>query len=450
VEQPSERCQASRGRLSLNGMDEASANATLARTRIGAHLASPLYRNAYFLIIGAGAGSLLGFVFWTLAAHYYSEESVGRNFILISAMMIASSISQLGLSGVLVRYLPRAGASTRSLVVRAYALTSALSVVVGLSVALTSGLWAPGSGFVHRSVWWVLAFVAATATWTIFSIQDSVLTGLRQARWVPLENSLFSAIKVVLLVAFVGVSPRAGIFLAWCVPVVALLPPVSLLIFRYLIPRHLESSYQTPLRRGTLVRLAAGIYAGGLFFIASTTLLPIIVGAEVGARQTAYFSIPWTIASGVQLVALNMTTSLTVEVAYDESKLREYFRRIMWQTMRLVVPVVAILAAGAHYVLLVFGNAYAREGATCLRLLALTTIPNVVVMLGVSIVRIHHDARMALLIPGAVGVLTIGLALVLLPHVGIAGVGWASLLAQFAVALWLLAGPLRPVFLARA
>jgi O-antigen/teichoic acid export membrane protein len=430
-------------------MEETSANAAVTKGRIGTHLASPLYRNAYYLILGAGSGSVLGFLFWTLAARHYSDDAVGRNFVLISAMMVTSSVCNLGLGGVLVRYLPGAGAWTGPLVVRVYALTSALSAVVGLGVALTSRLWAPGSAFLRGSVWWVLAFVVATVTWTIFSIQDNVLTGLRQARWVPLENSIFSALKVVFLFAFIAVSPRGGIFLAWSIPALLLLPPVNLLIFRRLIPRHLQSGYQVPLHRGTIVRLAGGMYVGGLFFIASTTLLPIVVAGDLGSQQAAYFSIPWTIASGIQLVALNTTTSLTVEVAYDESKLRGYFRGILWQTMRLVVPVVAILAAGAHYILLAFGEAYAREGATCLRLLALATIPNVIVMLGISIARLHHDALMALVIPGAAGASTIVLSLLLLPHVGINGVGTAVLVSQLAVAVWSLAGPLRPVFFAR-
>jgi O-antigen/teichoic acid export membrane protein len=419
-------------------------------TRLHDHLASPLYRNAYYLIVGAGAGSLLGFLFWTLGARHYAQESVGRNFVLISGMMVASSICQLGLNGVLVRYLPGAGASTRTLVLRTYGVTAALSAAIGTGAAFTSGVWARGSGFLHGSAGWVLTFVLATMTWTIFSIQDSVLTGLRQARWVPLENSLFSAIKVALLLAFVGVSPRGGIFLAWSIPALVALPPVNLLIFRRLIPRHVATGRATPRPRGALVRLAAGNYVGGLFLVASTTLLPIIVSAESGSRQTAFFSVAWTIANGLQLVALNTTTSLTVEVAYDETKLRDYFRGILWQTMRLVLPVVTLLTAGAHYVLLAFGEAYARHGVTCLRLLALSTIPNVVVMLGISVARIHHDGRLALIIPGTACAMTIGLSLVLLPRVGIAGVGWASLVAQSAVALWLLAGVLRPVFFSQA
>jgi O-antigen/teichoic acid export membrane protein len=415
-----------------------------APTGLRAHLASPLYRNAYFLIIGAGAGALLGFVFWSVAARRYSAEFVGLNSVLISAMMIASGICQLGLNAVLYRYLPGAGRSTRAMILRTYGVTSALAAVVGLGTALCSSLWAPDSGFLHESPGWVLAFVVATVAWTVFSLQDSVLTGLRQSRWVPLENSIFSAIKVVLLFAFVG--SRGGIFLAWSVPALLALAPVNLLILRRLVPRHLESGYETSLDRSTVLRLAAGNYVGTLFVMASTTLLPIVVAAEVGSRDTAYFYIPWSIATGIQLVALNMTTSLTVEVAYDGSKLRAYCRSVTLQTMRLVTPVVVILTLGAHYVLLVFGGAYARNGATCLRLLALATIPNVIVMLGLSVARIQHQARMVVLVPGVAGALTIALSLVLLPRIGIDGVGWAWLAGQAAVAAWLLAGYLRPVF----
>ena len=430
-------------------MAEAPARAAAGTIGIRAHLASPLYRNAYYLILGTGAGALLGVVFWSVAARRFSAEDVGLNSVLISGMTIVSSVCQLGLYTVLFRYLPAAGPATRRMIVRSYALTGALSAVIGLAVALASGLWATDSGFLSRNAWWVLAFVVSTVAWTIFTLQDAVLTGLRQARWVPLENSLFAAAKIVLLLTFVA-RPRAGIFLAWSVPALLAIPPVTLLIFRRLVPRHVESGPGLSLHRSTVLRLAPGNYVGTLFLLASTTLLPIIVAAEVGPRQTAYFYIPWTIATGLQLVVVSMTTSLTVEVAFDESKLRAYCRSVTLQTMRIVVPVVVLLTAGAHYVLLAFGSAYASEGASCTRLLALATIPNVFVMLGVSVARLQHDGRMALLIPGAVSLVTIGLGLPLLARVGIDGMGWACLAGQLVVAAWLLTGLLRPVFFAPA
>ena len=51
-------------------------------------------------------------------------------------------------------------------------------------------------------------------------LQDSVLTGLRATRWVPVENILFSAAKIALLPVFLALSRELWrLFLAWTVPV---------------------------------------------------------------------------------------------------------------------------------------------------------------------------------------------------------------------------------------
>jgi O-antigen/teichoic acid export membrane protein len=100
-------------------------------------------------------------------------------------------------------------------------------------------------------------------------------------------------------------------------------------------------------------------------------------------------------------------------------------------------------------VLMPFGKAYADEGAMLLRLLALGMIPNVVVSLGVSVARIQHNGRVVLSTQGAVCVLMLGLSLLLLPPLGIEGIGVAWLVSQSLVAAWLLAGILRPVLIAR-
>jgi O-antigen/teichoic acid export membrane protein len=419
-------------------------------SRIWNDLAAPLFRNAYLLIVGASVGSGFGFLFWALAARHYSPEIVGRNSAAVAAMMVVSGICQLGLNAVLVRYLPTAGTSTRRLVLISYALTAFFSAMAGLVAALTIGGWAPTLRFLGSDGRWVVTFVLATVAWTIFSLQDSVMTGMRQARWVPIENSLFSAIKVVLLVALASAAPRGGIFIAWNLPVLVSLLPVNLLIFRRLIPRHVERGGLASWHPAKLVRFGAGNYVGSLFFLGSTTLLPVVVASQSGAKATAYFYIPWTIASALQLVALNMTTSLTVEVAFDETKLRDYCRRVMLHTMRLVLPMTVVLVAGAPYVLRAFGDGYESEGATLLRLLGLATIPNVIVVLGLSVARIQHNGRMVLWTQGALCTLTLGLSILLLPPLGIEGVGLAWLASQVAVGAWLLGGILRPVVLVRA
>ena len=104
-------------------------SALSSRGRLREHLSDPLYRTGYYLILGTGVTSLLGVGFWALAAHSYSARVVGLNAAAISAMTLVAEACTLGLSAVLVRYLPVAGGSTRRLVSRSYMLTISLALI---------------------------------------------------------------------------------------------------------------------------------------------------------------------------------------------------------------------------------------------------------------------------------------------------------------------------------
>jgi O-antigen/teichoic acid export membrane protein len=418
------------------------------RANIRAHFSLPLYRNGYMLLLGSASTALLGVLFWALAAHRYSADAVGINTAVVSALMLVSGIGQLGLNGVLVRYLPAAGRGTHRLVVASYALGAALSALVAFMVALASPAWSPRLGFLGHDLRWLVAFILASTAWTIFSLEDGVMTGIRQAKWVPIENSLFSLAKIVLLIAFVEAAPGGGIFLAWSIPALVLLVPVNLLIFLRLIPRHSATAAVTSVNIRRIAGFAWGNYLGSLFTLGSRLLLPIIVTNEAGARAAAFFYVPWTIALSVYLVALNMTTSLTVEVGFDEANLRHYCRRVTMQTVRIVIPIAIVCFVAASPILRLFGASYASEGSDLLRLLAVAIIPNVFVAVGLSVARIQHSGRGVLGMQAAECILAIGLSYLLLPRMGIEGVGVAWLVSQLTVAAWLTAGRLRPLLFA--
>ena len=418
--------------------------------RLRAHLRDPLHRTGYLLIVGAGVTSVLGFLFWGLAAHGYSAHVVGLSSATISAMMLVSGVCQLGLRTVLVRYLPTAGGSARGLVLRTYALTVSMSLALGAAAAASSELWSPPLGFLATDGRWFAGFVVSTALWTVFALQDSVVTGLRAVHWVPITNSLYALAKLAMLPALIGLMPVAGPFVAWNVPAAIVVVLVTVLIFRHLVPEQRRQRPDGSVDRGQFVALAAGNYAGTLFMLAATMLLPILVTNATSPRQAAYFYLPWTISIGMQLIALNMTTSLAVEAALDESRLRQLTRRALVVTMWLVMPLAAVVALAAPWILGAFGSAYATEGRTLLVLLALSAVPNVLQTLGLTVARVQHRGRLVLVIQAAQCVVAIGLSALLLPDHGIEGVGAAWLVSQAVVAIGVLAGPLRPLLLTRS
>jgi O-antigen/teichoic acid export membrane protein len=407
------------------------------------HLGDPLYRTGYLLTLGTASTAVLGFAFWVLAARAYPASVVGVASATISAMMLVSGVSSLGMNAVLVRYLPTAGRRTRALVVAVYAITVTLSLTLGAAAALTSARWAPRLRFLADDSGWCAGFTVATALWTLFSLQDGVLTGMRSASWVPIENGLFALAKLALLVALAPLLPFAGPFVAWNVPVAIAVTVVSVLIFRRLLSRPVASA-AGDLDVGRLVRTAIGNYGGSVITVATVTCLPVLVANVRSAAETAYFYVPWTIASVVQSISGNMTLALMVEAAHDEAELRRLCRRTLALCLRLIVPIAVAGSLAAPLLLGAFGRPYADAGGRLLRLLLVAAVPNVLVTLGVAIARLEHRGEMVLAIQGAHCAAVLGLGTVLLHGtLGIDGIGVAWLASQLVVATALAAGPLR-------
>lgn len=410
------------------------------------HARTPLYRNGYALLLSSALTSVLGVVYWVLAARYYPVAVVGVNSAVIAAMSFFSALTRLNMNGVLVRFIPCAGQSTSRLIGYAYGL-SLLAALLTMGVCLLLTPWLPLQQFSDATPLFLAWFVISTLAMNIFVLQDHVLTGMRQTLWIPVENTIYAIAKIILLVIFATLVPRYGVFLSWTAPFLAISLPLNMLIFRRFVPAHTAASrnQELPIISRQMIGYIASDYVGAMFSMASTLLLPIMVTALAGATANAYFYLPWMIASSLQLVAVNMTMSLTVESAADQDRLNTYARQVFVHIIRLLVPVVAVVLLGAPYLLHIFGRAYAEEGAVLLRLFVLATLPNVFVMLYLSIARVQGRLTEIVVVQGTLCLLVLGLSYVLLQTYGIIGVGSAWLVGQAIVATYLAFGPLRPI-----
>lgn len=426
-----------------------SVGATLrgASGRFIAHLRLPLFRNGYALILGAGASSVLGMFYWLLAARIYSPGILGLNSAMISALMLLSDVSQLNLTSAMIRFIPRAGGGARQLVRWAYICSSIAAVTVSVVFVVGIPFWAPALEILRSNVAIFGLFVAATVLWGIFALQDDILIGLRQAIWVPIENFVFTLMKIVLLLLFAGSLSGYGIFASWVVPAALAVLPMNLLIFRRFLPAHARRGGEAvePLVARQVVSYVAADYLGLLFRLISTTLLPLIVIQAVGADATAYFSLSWTVSYPLLLIMELLSISLTVESVGDITNLGRYARRVLSQALRILVIPVALLVLGAPYLLAIFGESYAAGGSTLLRFLALAAIPNAVTVLYLSIARVQKRMTDIVVIQAALAILVLGLGFVLLHAFGIAGIGFAWLFSQTIVACVLLATRLRGI-----
>src|SRR4051812_41319394 len=308
--------------------------------RLRSHANVPLYRRAYALMLSGGATSVLGMLYWALATRLFEPEVVGTSSSAIAALTFLAGIAGLSLDGSLIRFLPRAGHATAKLVAYAYVLALIGSAVVAVVFLAGIHVWAPDLAFLRSSWGWIVAAVLATMATCVFTLQDGVLTGLRRTVWVPAENITYALAKILVLLAIAGVSAANGILISFVAPLLLVIAPVSALLLRF-IPRHARNTEGNPERvtRDQVVRYASGNYFGFLFVLASLNLPPLLVLNEAGSRASAFFYLPWTIATSLRLLTASVSVSLLVEGTVDRDNLLVHARRAFTHTARLLLPI---------------------------------------------------------------------------------------------------------------
>ena len=399
-------------------------------------------------MLNTGATGLLGVGYWLLAARHYSAVDVGRASAAYSAMNLVSGFTAANILGAVTRFIPQAGRRTSALVLRAYLFSSVASVIVSALFLVNVGHW--GASYAEfRGMTPSLCFMACVIAWGIFTLQDGVLTGLRSAVWIPVENVTFGIVKIILLLAFAAAMPGFGIEISWMLPVIVSLPLVNLLIFGKLVPDHMQlTGDRHPPTVRQVGRFLAGDYTGALCVLAVSNLVPIVVAIRLGPNMNAYFYMAWTIGGVLFMVALNMATSLTVEGAFDRETLLVNCLAALRRTMRLLVPLAAATALLAPVALGLFGSRYATYGTPILELLAIATLPKMLTELYLGALRAQSRTRQVAVIQIARCVLMLALAVALTGTIGMVGAGAAVLVSELTIAIVIFVVPgLRSVML---
>lgn len=395
-----------------------------------------LLRTGHLLAVSSLVNAGLGSVFWLFATHWYDEDIVGLSYSALSASLLLTGIGQLNLNDFLVRFVPSAGRRTRKMVLTCYAITTSFSALVAVAFLALVPVVTPGLDFLRTPLAGV-GFVAATAGYAVFVLQDGALTAVRRPGWVVGENMIFACAKMLLLALGAALALTSGILLAWVGALVVSLVVTNTVLMGRAVPQH-ERSTPTAAPPPRLVGYAAADWCGSLFRLAAYTLVPLVVLDNLGAEQSAFYSLAWNVAYVPYLMARNMGTSLLVESVRRPERLVEAGRRVLRHSGLLLAGVTAVLVAAAPQILSLFGAEYSAQSTTLLRLLALSALPNLLLSVAIDVARARRRLRWAVALQVAMCVLVLGLTHVLLPRMGVTGAGVAWLVTQCLIAVPLL------------
>ncbi|TVT24841.1 oligosaccharide flippase family protein [Amycolatopsis acidiphila] len=329
------------------------------------------------LSASAGITAVAGMIGWVLAARLLPTAEVGDTSAFVSGFLLVAGVAELGLGPAILRWLPRSGARNRRLLARSY-----LAVLLGgLAGSVVFVLVPAGGEVVHRLPAGVLLFIPAAVGWTLFQFQDAVLTGLNQARWVPVENGSFSVARLALLGALAPVLGSLGLVLSWMVPTVLGVVVVTVLVFRRVRPG--PAPGVLPDRR-EIVRLLAPTYPATVCLVVLYNLVPLIVLHRFGAEANAVFFVVWTAINALDVAATAFVNPLVVRLSAEPGNARRLVREAGGRLVLVFAPVLLIGGLLAGVLLAIFGPQY-TQGAGLLRILLASQLPRLAVVLGVGV-----------------------------------------------------------------
>jgi O-antigen/teichoic acid export membrane protein len=410
----------------------------------------PQSRDGMALVLSSAISSAVGMLYWVVAARMFDPATVGVNTTVVSTLGLLGIIAQLNLGSAMLRFVPVVGRGARALVAACYATGIGAALVIGTGFALGAGWWAPDLQAAVGAGALVAYFVVATPFWTVFNMQDYLLTGIKRARIVPFENLGFALLKIVLLVVGGLLGFSGAIAGSWALGTAVTVVAISIYLFRVLPPHQPKGERPpSPVTLRAMRGFVAADWLGSMCLTIVNFGLPLLVFAELGADSAATFGVAWQLAYALYLVPTGMGQSLVAHSAADPSDVDAAYRTMLTKSLTLVIPAVLVLSAGSWLVLMVFGQHYAETGSLLLALSVFSAIPACVNLSEIAAARVRQHRLGQYGVTLASALITIPAVLVLMPLWGLPGVGVALVAGQGIVAAVVLLRRLRRAQLAR-
>lgn len=331
--------------------------------------------NAGSMVATAIVTSALGFVYWWLAARQFPPAAVGMAVAAISPMMLLGNLGMLGLGTLLMGELARSRVNRGPLVSTALVTAGAAGITLGIVFALCAPLAMPSLAL-NQNTATVALFAIGVGLTTVTLVLDQVLIGLLRGEIQFARNGVFALAKLVILVPaglwFTG-ADWLIIYATWAFGNLVSLIALAGLVYRKI--RFHRPNFGLFRHIG---RTAALHHALNLALQIPNLALPIVVTIILSATATAFFYTTWMVASFVFIGPFALTLALYAASSDNTAPLWRKIRFTLGLSLAIGILTNVAVQFGANYVLGMFGPAYAEQGATVLRLIALGVFPLIV------------------------------------------------------------------------
>ena len=350
---------------------------------LAAHASSGLAWDGAALGASALLTALAGLVGWLIAARMLPQSEVGAASAFVNSFMLVAALAELGLGPGLLRWLPLAGGRTLALLRRVYPVVVGAAAVIGLIWHFFLTTTVPAATAPLGFGLATFGFVLAAVGWTLFHLQDEILTGIGLAKIVPVENIIFAALRLVLLLALGPSLGALGVVISWVLPTVLTVLVVSVGLFvRSSRRKNLPGELPT---RPEIVRLIGPVYPASIGVTITYNVIPLIVTARFGTAAGAAFFVVWMGLNALDLAANGYGNALVIRLVQTPGLLTHLLRRAGSRVALVALPTLAVAFALAGVLLGWFGAGYRDAAEAMMRWILVGFVARVGVLLITSV-----------------------------------------------------------------
>ena len=390
-----------------------------------------LFRNAFYIALTQGFGTVIGFLFWFVIARLYTPSDVGLGSALIAALSLSAIVSGIGFNFGLVRFLP--SEKNKSRMISTCLWVAALtSFIFSLLFVIAIPFFIPILIF-NDSIYYMSFFIFFATVNGLLHMQRGVFQALRDTKYYFIQDSLLNSFKLVLAILFASLGAW-GIFLSVGIGgVIALFISFTILvwIFKYEPTICFDLSI---VRR--LFGYSFGNYVSWMLLALPAQLLPLMTINLLGSEMTAYFQISWQISTVIGMtIVSSICASLFIEGSYEPENLRKNTLISTLLVLATMIPITVIMFMFADKILMIFGKTYSENSTEILRLFIVGNVVGSISSIYITINRVKKRIKLIILLSLAYVIFTLTFCYIFAMIKGLVGIGFGYVLAQLCLAV---------------
>lgn len=389
-----------------------------------------LYRNSIYLMLSTGVMSFFGFFFWIVNTKLFTSEQIGLSVTLLSSITLITGFSLVGMNTGIIRYLSKS--ENRNDQINTVFILVLISTLITTSIYIL-GLekFSPKILFIRQNIYLLIFFALVAVSSTFESIHSSIFMAYRDTKFVFINNTIKSILKLALPIFLISLGSYAIFASASVGSILVVL--VSFFILKKLYKYTFNFTFNKKIFLN-MYKFSFGNYIATLLSSLPITILPIMITNTLGPSKAAYYYIDAMIIALLSAIQSSINNSLFAEASNEETQLNELIIKSLKPLALLLIPAILITIFFGGYILQIFGKEYSSEGIILLRLLAISLIFTTLNSVLSTVLNIKHKINLILLMCIIGPIILLTFIYFMLPH-GLISLGYGWLFGEALIAL---------------